>query len=403
MAKFCFNCGTQLPDDTAFCTNCGTKLPVPAAPQSEPQPVQQPAPQPEPQYQPQQQYYQQPQGYYPPQSAPAKKSGKKWLWAIIALVVAAGIAVGILFLTGVIGGDKLTGTWISNQDDVMVLNADGTGTLNDADITYRTKDGIITIVMGSSEYSYTYKISGDNMLFYEDDRSFPTVSFTRDTGETPRSSEEPGEPSSSEPEPSSSEPEPEPEPVPDFEELGITPYLLQPGITQSYVTGERNDETATAVGTLLVESYTKGAVSDEARAFLQELGVDLTGYTARRAKFTMSFPSGVVPGIFYEFEDYYDITTYDNYDYAALDEERYWYETQVEINGVKKSIYIYNVTGIAESEAYMGTIDVEVIVPDDYDGFCYAFIDSRIGDDVDVQSEYFDYYEPGNILFFRFS
>ena len=403
MAKFCFNCGTQLPDDTAFCTNCGTKLPVPAAPQSEPQPVQQPAPQPEPQYQPQQQYYQQPQGYYPPQSAPAKKSGKKWLWAIIALVVAAGIAVGILFLTGVIGGDKLTGTWISNQDDVMVLNADGTGTLNDADITYRTKDGIITIVMGSSEYSYTYKISGDNMLFYEDDRSFPTVSFTRDTGETPRSSEEPGEPSSSEPEPSSSEPEPEPEPVPDFEELGITPYLLQPGITQSYVTGERNDETATAVGTLLVESYTKGAVSDEARAFLQELGVDLTGYTARRAKFTMSFPSGVIPGIFYEFEDYYDITTYDGYDYASLDDDRHWYEVRLKINGVEKSIFVYNVVGIAESEAYMGTIDVEVIVPDDYDGFCYAFIDSRIGDDVDVQSEYFDYYEPGNILFFRFS
>ncbi|MBO4583828.1 MAG: zinc ribbon domain-containing protein [Clostridia bacterium] len=398
MAKFCVNCGTQLPDGTAFCTNCGTQLPVTAAPQPEPQPVQQPAPQ----YQPQQQYYQQPQGYYPPAPAPAKKSGKKWLWAVIALVVAAGIAVGILFLTGVLGGDKLPGTWISNTDDVMVLNGDGTGTLNGANITYRTNDGIITITLGSSSYSYTYKISGDNMLFYEDDRNFPTVSFTRGNGETPRSSDEP-EPSSSEPEPSSSEPEPEPEPVPDFEELGITPHLLQPGIERTYVTGERNDDSAAAVGTLCVDSYVKGAISDEALAFLQDLGVDLTGYTSRKAKFTMSFPSGVVPGIFYEFEDYYDITTYDGYDYAALDEDRYWYETQVEINGVKKSIYIYNVTDIAESEAYMGTIDVEVIVPDGYDGFCYAFIDSRIGDDVDVQSEYFNLYKPDNILFFRFS
>ena len=404
MAKFCFNCGTQLPDGTVFCANCGTRLPDDAAVQPEPQaqftaqPVQRPQPQTT-------QYYQQPQQYYQPQGAyqpaPAPKKSKKGLFIAIAAILVAGIAIGVLFLTGVFGGgDKLVGTWISNTDDVMVLNADGTGTLNDAGITYRTNDGIITITLGSTSYSYTYKLDGDRMLFYEDDRSFPTVSFTRDTGETPRSSEEPS--SSEEPEPSSSEPEPEPEPVPDFEELGITPHLMQPGITRSYVTGDRNDENATAVGVICVDSYTKGAISDEASAFLQGLGVDLTGYTARKASFSMSFPSGVDPHIFYEFEDYYDITTYDGYDYAALDEDRYWYEAQVEINGVKKSVYIYNVTDVGESEAYLGTIDAEVIVPDGYDGFCYAFIDSRLGDDVGVQSEYFDLYEPDNILFFRF-
>ena len=391
MARFCTDCGAPLPDGTAFCTNCGKA--VPAAAQPQPQYYQQPAPATQPQY------YQQPQGYSQ-QPAPAKKSGKAWIWVIIALVAAAGIAVGVLFLTGVFGGENLTGTWKSNLDDTLILNEDGTGVLNEADITYRTSDGVITITLTHSdaEYSYTYKISGDSMLFYEDDHSFPSVSFTRVTGDTPSSSEEPDEPSSSE-EP---EPDPEPEPVPDFEELGITPHLLQPGIERIYVTGDRNDDNAAAVGTLCVDSYVKGAVSDEARAFLQELGVDLTGYTSRKASFSMSFPSGVAPWIFYEFEDYYDITTYDYYDYAALDDGRHWYDVHVDIDGVKKTVYVYNVTGFAESEAYMGTIDVEVIVPDGYDGFCYAFIDSRLGNDVGVQSEYFDYYEPDNILFFRF-
>ena len=406
MAKFCFNCGTQLPDGTAFCTNCGTQLPDAPAPAPQPQSVQQPewqpAPQAAPQY-PQQQYYQQPQGYYPPQSAPAKKS-KKWLWAIVALLV-IGAVIAVLFITGVFGGgSNIDGTWKSEDGLTIVFDGDKMINATGEELGFRLEGNKIILINGNRTQEYLYSLEGDTLTFYEyydEDMTDPVFILHRKT--EGGSEETSGEPSSSEPEPSSSEPEPEPDPVPvpDFEELGITPHLMQPGITRAYVTGDRNDENATAVGTLCVDSYVKGAISDEARAFLQDLGVDLTVYTSRKATFTMSFPSGVTPGIFYEFEDYYDITTYDDYDYAALDEDRYWYEARVTVDGVEKSIYICNVTGLGESEAYMGTIDVEVIVPDGYDGFCYAFIDSRI-DEVDVQSEYFDYYEADNILFFRF-
>ena len=54
MAKFCTNCGKEIPEEAVFCTECGTPAPVgAAAPQSaaqapQPEPVYQPAPEPAP-------------------------------------------------------------------------------------------------------------------------------------------------------------------------------------------------------------------------------------------------------------------------------------------------------------------------------------------------------------------
>lgn len=56
MAKYCTNCGKEIPDNIAFCTECGTPAPAPApqaAPKQQEAPVSAPPPPAAPQPQPQ--------------------------------------------------------------------------------------------------------------------------------------------------------------------------------------------------------------------------------------------------------------------------------------------------------------------------------------------------------------
>ena len=89
MSKFCSNCGNQLDDNARFCNNCGTQIatPTPEATPVEPQHTTSEVPPVEPQ-----------------QPAPKKPNKKKILIAAIAVIVAIGAIIGILFATGVIGG-----------------------------------------------------------------------------------------------------------------------------------------------------------------------------------------------------------------------------------------------------------------------------------------------------------
>lgn len=101
MSKFCTKCGSQLPDEARFCTECGGAVKVKAAPQQRPaagetrkdaQPKR-----------PQEVKMQKPAQSKKDGEAEKKKSSKKWIISGAAAVLVAGIAVGVLFLTGVIG------------------------------------------------------------------------------------------------------------------------------------------------------------------------------------------------------------------------------------------------------------------------------------------------------------
>lgn len=138
----CPNCGTGLPDNSIFCGNCGTRLDA--------QPVRssglaikgslmnrnQPAPH---AYTPPEAARPTPRPYIPPETIPAyntqpnvpaytdpeiipaygdepalgttvtgyiprKKMNLTWLWILLAVIVLGGAVIGVLFLTGVLGG-----------------------------------------------------------------------------------------------------------------------------------------------------------------------------------------------------------------------------------------------------------------------------------------------------------
>ena len=114
MSKFCTKCGTQLPDEARFCTECGSAVKVrtaqqrPAAPPRDKRQQQRPAAgetrKDARQSRPQEGKAQKPaQPKKAAAEAKKKKSSKKWIITGVAAVLVAGIAVGALFLTGVIG------------------------------------------------------------------------------------------------------------------------------------------------------------------------------------------------------------------------------------------------------------------------------------------------------------
>ena len=82
----CPNCGTQLPDGVGFCTECGQPLRAPAPAGGYTAPVNIPAPE---------------------APKPARSGGVKTaLILCLAVLLLAGATLGVLFLTGVLGGNK---------------------------------------------------------------------------------------------------------------------------------------------------------------------------------------------------------------------------------------------------------------------------------------------------------
>lgn len=109
MARFCPNCGTRIEDQVAFCPTCGTKMEIQPEPQpqyAQPQYAQPQYAQPQYQYQQAQPQYQQAQPRYAqpqPEQKPPKKKKTALIIIIAAVVLVIGI-LGVLLLTGVIGG-----------------------------------------------------------------------------------------------------------------------------------------------------------------------------------------------------------------------------------------------------------------------------------------------------------
>ena len=92
----CPKCGTQVPNTSKFCTECGFPMNVP-------DPTPAPAPAPAPSYS---------APVYTPTPAPEAPKparsgrGKAILLISLAVLLLAGATVGVLFLTGVLGGNK---------------------------------------------------------------------------------------------------------------------------------------------------------------------------------------------------------------------------------------------------------------------------------------------------------
>ena len=92
----CPKCGTQVPNTSKFCTECGYPMNVP-------DPTPAPAPAPAPSYS---------APVYTPTPAPEAPKparsgrGKAILLISLAVLLLAGATVGVLFLTGVLGGNK---------------------------------------------------------------------------------------------------------------------------------------------------------------------------------------------------------------------------------------------------------------------------------------------------------
>lgn len=93
---FCGNCGNQIANEATFCPFCGNK--TEHAPVTPVQPV-----------------YVAPVA---PQLAPKKKS-LAWLWILIGIIAAIAITVGVLFATGVLGGNDKDEEGIKNDPEAV--------------------------------------------------------------------------------------------------------------------------------------------------------------------------------------------------------------------------------------------------------------------------------------------
>ncbi len=157
MSRFCGSCGAQMAGDEVFCKNCGAKVDfdlqangntAPAAPQSV---------------------------YMPPTGAPyapvpPKKSRLGLILGIVGGVVLVGVAILVLFLTGVLGGgtvdiSDIEGKWYSST--VMIdFDADGTLRIVTDEDTIRG--------------AFTYDPDDEEGVISSDDRDYDDVVFELD-------------------------------------------------------------------------------------------------------------------------------------------------------------------------------------------------------------------------------
>ena len=91
---FCSQCGAQVADGAAFCDSCGARLET----------------------------AQQPVFRTPVYAAPAPKKRKAGLLIGLAALLVVGLVIGVLFLTGVLGGGAkgVVGTWVVGENTASV-------------------------------------------------------------------------------------------------------------------------------------------------------------------------------------------------------------------------------------------------------------------------------------------
>ena len=133
---FCSKCGTQLPDGAAFCSNCGNAVAAPAAPVAPVAPVAPAAPvyeAPVAPVAPAAPVYQQPVA---PQPAP-KKKGNALIIAIVAIIAALAVTAGVLFATGVFGGDDESDRDDKDAGSSTTTTTDDAGSIGDVVTTTR--------------------------------------------------------------------------------------------------------------------------------------------------------------------------------------------------------------------------------------------------------------------------
>ena len=129
MSKFCSNCGTQLDDNARFCSSCGTQI---STPTPEATPVE------------------------PQQPTPKKPNKKKILITSIAVIVAIGAIIGILFATGVIG-KKNDPNEVENTPESIVKAFLQHISKNDAE---KAIDCAPSFIWGDDETKKPYYLSG---------------------------------------------------------------------------------------------------------------------------------------------------------------------------------------------------------------------------------------------------
>ena len=125
---FCSKCGTQLPDGSAFCSNCGNPTAAPAAPVAPVTPVAE-APAPAP-VAPVATVAPAPAPVAPVAPQPAPKKNHALVIVIVAVIAALAVLVGVLFATGVFGGDDE-----SDRDDKDA----GSSTTTTTDVVHTTR------------------------------------------------------------------------------------------------------------------------------------------------------------------------------------------------------------------------------------------------------------------------
>ena len=361
-----------------------------------------------------------------PRPAPApvkKKTNKSKKPLIIAICAAAAVCAAfvILLLAGVFScGGGLDGTWEQSEFGYMLI-IDGDVAFNEDGerIALETEGDMLTMTYENGErYEYVYVLDGDTLAIFETsdaERSSPLVVFTRTGGASlPESSSEPSssEPSSSEPsssEPSSSAPQPDEtdDGIPDFEKLGIAEGLMEVGGTYPYTTLDYSSEDGALVkGTLRVVDYEITPLTEKAKKFAEDMGVDLTGYESRTVTVRAELDS-ITADVAYLSADYYHAKLFeDNFNPIGVSEDGTQYATsKIRYNGAEMTAYMLGDAGFYEDDTVYKTTDVwEVIVPEGYDGVCIGYYNTALLDSIPdgVDKVYsYDYYKEGEMLYFR--
>lgn len=350
---------------------------------------------------------------YAAKPAPQKKS-KRPLIIAVAAAAAVCVAVVALLAAGVFKRhESIDGYWVT--DDGFSITVEGDRLVDSSGDEYRIEfsGDVITMYIsddaaeGAGEYfvGYAYELEGDTLYLYNTsdvDREYPERVFVR--SEAPSDSGgDTGSSSDDDPEPSSDEPDDE---TPDFETLGIADDLMEQGVVYPMTTKDYNDEGATVKGTLEVVDYVRSALTENAAAFAEDMGVDLTGYESRIVTVKVNFDSRSAD-VAYLSADYYNAKLFeDNFEPIGVSDSGTQYaKSKIRYNGREYPVYMLGDAGFYEDDTVYKTTDVwEAIVPEGYDGVCVGYYNTQLVDNIPdgVSTAYsYDYYKKGDMYYFR--